>query len=159
MSFDDGTGPILPARISRTRESIIERVRTHRRMKGVELFVDAIVAPKVVPYDTSGILLPHAVIVFGNQAKAPSRFQGIAGVGDDISRLVFGVECYGKSSAEYQRLADDMRIVLNGFEPYNSGEVSQIYSGRIENPLEIKSGNIRFGTGLLFESYVDTITD
>jgi len=144
--------------IAPVRDYIDARLKASPRMKGIRGFRGGVDNGVTTVTNEAGDLIPYYVIVFGGRGKVRGAWQGITGTRDDLRRFVFGVEVYAKNEEEVDRVSDDVWDILEGCVPPNAGEVSGVYSGAIENPLQLRQNHTRDGMGLIFETHVGTVT-
>lgn len=151
--------PYAQTSIELTRLNIMERLKSAERLKGRQMARGPLTDAQRATTDTEGLVNGYGIVNFGGRGRVGQGMQGITGTRNDLRRFVFGVEVYSRSSTDRDRLADDVWDTLEGFEPYNCGEVSGEFSGEIASPLAVKQNIVREGVGLVFYCYIGTITE
>lgn len=142
--------------IEPVREAIMARLATYGDLVEVKGFRGQLVGEEKPPTDEWMEPLPYYVVIFGGRQRVPSRQQGIVGARGDSKVLTTGIEVYGRDSSEKDRLADAVEDALEGFEPAGEGEMRSMYSGKIENPIDLVKNHFREGIGLTFFGTVNT---
>lgn len=147
----------VPNSLAAARAEIFAALQESPWLKGVKGFPDIVSEGDEVPYDSNGVLLPYYSVAFGRPRQAPARAAGIVHTGRDLRLWVFGIECYAATVEDKNNLAERIVAVLEGMEPTNCGPITEMNSGVISNPAEIKQNHTRLGIGMVFSAYAHTI--
>lgn len=144
--------------IERTRLDIMARLKSYPRLNGIQIERGPLTDGEYAKTDKEGLINGYIVVNFGGRGRVAGGLQGITGTRDDLRRFLFGIEVYGRSSIAKDRISDDVWDALEGYEPFNCGELSAENSGKIANPLNTRQNVTREGIGLIFYCYIGTIT-
>lgn len=148
--------PYAETSLEPTRLDVMRHLREYDRLEGRQITRGPLTDGQRATTDDEGFLTGYAVVNFGGRGRVAGNMQGITGTREDLRRFVIGIEVFARSSTDRDLLSDDIWDAMEGFQPFNCGELSGEFSGEIASPLRVKQNIVREGVGLIFYGYWGT---
>lgn len=138
------TDMLMPTvRVTPVARAIRDRILTIPKLQG-RVFWPNPPEGDSLPLDDKQRVLPYVALYTGGTFRPAARHRGIVTSRADIKHHTVGVEVVAGFMETALEVADDVRDILEGFEPPNSSQLVEDTSGTSKRPVDSTLKPVRY---------------
>lgn len=125
----------MTAKVTPIARQITQRVKTLNKLEG-RVFEGDVPQGSDVPVDSLGRVRPYATMIYGGTFRTRRGLRGIVSTRNDVKHHSLLVLVTASSVDQANDISDDIRDLLEGFEPEGGTELYEETSGNAKYPAD-----------------------